>query len=284
MVSITASAVKDLREITGVSMMECKRALVETKGDLEAAQDYLRKKGQAKALKKSSRETREGSVCFYASSDGKTGSLVKVACETDFVARNEKFKDFIKKIAIQICVNGSEKILEQNLISSNGDVQNLLTNTISELGENIQILNSRKIEINHGVLGGYIHTNGKIGVIVPLETDKPCDNILLKDLAHDIAMHIAAFPAEAVKADQVSKDIIEKEKEIFKAQALESGKPENIIEKMIEGRIKKFLKDVCVESQPFVKDPQITVGKMIEKISDEIGTNIDLNTFEKYQF
>jgi len=282
--TITAAAVKDLREITGVAMMDCKKALVETNGDIKAAQDYLRKKGQAKALKKSSRETREGAIFFSSSSDGKSASLVKVACETDFVARNLKFKSFIKQLANQICEIGTENLLEQKLISGEGSVQNFLTNSIAELGENIQILDSSKIEIKHGEFGGYVHNNGKIGVLVPLETDKPCSDSRLKSLAHDIAMHIAAFPAEAVSADQVSTKLLEKEKEIFKAQAKDSGKPENIIEKMIEGRIKKYLKEICVESQPFVKDPQISVSELVKKTSVEIGIKIDFKTFEKFQF
>ena len=284
MATISASAVKNLREITGVAMMDCKKALVETNGDLNAAQDYLRKKGQAKALKKSTRETREGAVFFSTSDDGKSASLVKVGCETDFVARNKIFKEFIKKLAMQICEKGNDNLLDQHLISGDGNVQNFLTNSIAELGENIQIINSRKIEIKNGTFGGYIHSNGKIGVLVPLETSDPCDDMRLKSLAHNIAMHIAASHAEAVKSEQVQSEVLEKEKEIFKAQAKESGKPENIIEKMIDGRIKKFLKDVCVESQPFVKDPLITVGKLVENTSNEIGVKIDFNTFEKYQF
>jgi len=284
METITAAAVKDLREITGVAMMDCKKALVETNGDIKAAQDYLRKKGQAKALKKSSRETREGAIFFASSSDGKKASLVKVACETDFVARNLKFKSFLKELANQICEQGTESLLEQSLISGEGNVNNLLTNTIAELGENIQILDSRKIEIKSGVVSGYVHNNGKIGVVVPLETDKPCADSRLKTLAHDIAMHIAASHAEAVTTDQVPDKILENEKEILKAQAKNSGKPENIIEKMIEGRINKFLKEICVESQPFVKDPQISVSELVKKTSDEIGVKINFKIFEKFQF
>ena len=281
---ITAAAVKDLREITGVAMMDCKKALVETNGDIKAAQDYLRKKGQAKALKKSSRETREGAIYFTSSSDGKSASLIKVACETDFVARNSKFKSFLEELAKQVCDQGTEGLLEQTLLSGESNVQNYLTNTIAELGENIQILESRKIEIKFGELGGYVHNNGKIGVVVPLETEKPCDDSRLKTLAHDIAMHIAAHPAEAVTPDQVSPELLEKETEILKAQARETGKPENIIEKMIEGRIQKYLKEICVESQPFVKNPQITISELVKKTSDEIGIKIDFKTFEKFQF
>jgi len=280
---ITASAVKNLREITGVAMMDCKKALVETNGDLEAAQDFLRKKGQAKALKKASRETREGAVCFSTSADGKSTGLVKVACETDFVARNEKFQAFIKQLANQVCEQGSDDLLAQPLIEGEGNVEGLLTETIAELGENMQILSSRKMEIVNGVFGGYIHSNGKIGVAVPLETDQPCDDVRLGTLARNIAMHIAAFPSEAVKPDQVSKEVLAKEKEVFTAQARESGKPDNIIEKMIEGRLNKFLKEICVESQPFVKDPQVSVSQLVENTAKELGVKINFNTYEKYQ-
>ena len=284
MTMITASAVKNLREITGVAMMDCKKALVETNGDLEAAQDFLRKKGHAKALKKASRETREGAVCFSTSADGKSAGLVKVACETDFVARNEKFQAFIKQLANQVCEQGSDDLLAQPLIEGEGNVEGLLTGTIAELGENMQILSSRKMEIVNGVFGGYIHSNGKIGVAVPLETDQPCDDVRLGTLARNIAMHIAAFPSEAVKPDQVSKEVLAKEKEVFTAQARESGKPDNIIEKMIEGRLNKFLKEICVESQPFVKDPQVSVSQLVENTAKELGVKINFNTYEKYQF
>lgn len=284
MTTITASAVKELREITGVAMMDCKKALVETNGNIEEAKDFLRKKGQAKALKKSTRETREGAVSFSTSADGKSAGLVKVACETDFVARNEKFQALIKKLAEQVAKQGENDILKQNVVEGQGDVESMLTDTIAELGENMQILNSRKFEIKYGSIGGYIHSNGKIGVAVPLETDQPCEDDRLKILARDVAMHIAAFHAEAVKADQVSEEVLDKEKEVFTAQARESGKPDNIIEKMIEGRLKKFIKEICVESQPFVKDPQITVIQMVQNTAKELGVNINFDTFEKYQF
>ena len=284
MTTISASIVKNLREITGVAMMDCKKALVETNGDIEAAKDYLRKKGQAKALKKSSRDTMEGAVGLSTSDDGKCAALLKVGCETDFVARNDRFLDFIQKLTNQVCQKGNDNLMSQNLISDVGNVEAFLTRTIAELGENIKILESRKLEIENGVIGGYIHSNGKIGVVVPLETDKPCNDKRLLILARDVAMHIAAFPAEAVRADQVSSDVLEKEKEVFAAQARESGKPDNIIEKMVEGRMKKFLKEVCVESQAFVKDPQISVNQLILKTSQELGVKIEFSRFEKYQF
>ncbi|MBG56581.1 MAG: translation elongation factor Ts, partial [Deltaproteobacteria bacterium] len=226
----------------------------------------------------------EGAVGFSSSKDGKTAALVQVTCETDFVARNEKFQGLVKKLAEQVLVNGENDLLQQNLIDDEGNVEVLLTDTIAELGENMQILNCKKFKINNGLIGGYIHSNGKIGVAVPLETDQPCYEDQLKSLAKDIAMHIAAFQAEAVKPDQVSNEVLEKEKEVFMAQAKESGKPDDIIEKMIEGRLKKYLKEICVESQPFVKDPQFSVSQILEQTAKELGVKINFETFEKYQF
>jgi len=284
MAAITAAAVKDLREITGVAMMDCKKALVEADGDLEAAQDYLRKKGQAKALKKSSRETSEGAVGFTVSTDGKRAGLVKVACETDFFSLPVISPSVPLPNSLQLSEQGGENVLQQTCVEGEGSVDSLLTEKIAALDEPPQTLDCRKMEISNGVHGGYIHSNGKIGVAVPLETDKPCDDERLKTLARDIAMHIAAFPAEAVNADQVSKEVLEKEKEVFTAQARESGKPENIIEKMIEGRLKKFLKEICVESQPFVKDPQLSVSQLVENTAKELRVKINFNSFAKLQF
>ncbi len=280
--TITASAVKELREITGVAMMDCKKALVETNGNVEEAKDFLRKKGQAKALKKSTRETSEGAVSFSTSEDGKSAGLVKVACETDFVARNDKFQAFIKKLAEQVAEQGENDVLKQNLVDGQGDVEGMMTDTIAELGENMQILNSRKFEIKHGSIGGYIHSNGKIGVAVPLETDQPCEDERLKTLARDIAMHIAAFHAEAVKEDQVSEEVLDKEKEVFSAQARESGKPDNIIEKIVDGRIQKYYQEICLVEQPFIKDPDKRVGDLVTEAIATLGENITIGRYTRF--
>ena len=283
MTTITASAVKELREITGVAMMDCKKALVETNGNMEEAKDFLRKKGQAKALKKSSRETREGAVGFSSSKDGKTAGLVQVTCETDFVARNEKFQDFINKLALQVSVNGENDLLQQSLINGEGNVEGMLTDTIAELGENMQILNCKKFKINNGLIGGYIHSNGKIGVAVPLETDQPCYGDQLKSLAKDIAMHIAASKPLYINEDNVSKEVLDKEREIYVAQAKESGKPEEIIKKMVDGRIKKYIKEITLLGQAFVKDPDQSIERILKSaeanvlsfIRYEVGEGIE---------
>ena len=148
----------------------------------------------------------------------------------------------------------------------------------------MQLLDSARLEVKQGYVGGYVHMTGKIGVLVSLETEEACKNPLLEQLAHDLAMHIAASPAEAVREDQVDSSLLDKEREVFSAQARESGKPEEIIAKMIEGRIKKFLKEICVETQPFVKDPQKTVNQLVKEVSKEIGVGIRLESFIKYQF
>ena len=213
MSEITASLVKELREKTGVGMMDCKTALKENNGDIEASIDWLRTKGIAKAAKKEGRIASEGLIAVESVEN--IASIIEVNSETDFVARNEKFQEFIKKLADQVSVNGENDLLQQNLINGEGNVEGMLTDTIAELGENMQILNSRKFKINHGLIGGYIHSNGKIGVAVPMETDQPCDDDRLKSLAKDIAMHIAASQAEAVKPDQVPEEVLEKEKEVL---------------------------------------------------------------------
>ncbi len=283
MAAVTAAAVKELREVTGVAMMDCKKALVECDGDMGAAKEFLRKKGQAKALKKSSRETSEGAVGLAASADLKSAALVKLACETDFVARNEKFQTLLGQLSQQVLVHRDDNVLGQT--TSGGDtVQELLAQNVAELGENIQFLGAKQVAVANGTVGSYVHMTGKIGVLVPLETEAPCDDDRLQSLARNIAMHIAATPSEAVRPDQVDDAVLEQEKELLAAQARESGKPEEIIEKMIAGRVNKFLKEICVETQPFVKDPQITVGQLVKDTSKSLGTGISFERFVKFQF
>lgn len=282
MAQISASLVKELREISGAAMMDCKRALVESDGDIEKAKEYLRKKGQAKAIKKSSRETNDGAVGLFISEDQKKGSLVKLACETDFVAKNEGFQELLNSLVAHIADNGNENLLNQSL---NGKtIQELITEKVSKLGENIQLLDSKQIVTDKGIIGGYLHMTGKIGVLVKLETDSDSNAEKLKELAKDISMHIAATQAEAIDPDSIDSSVLEKEKEIFIAQAKESGKPDNIIEKMVQGRIKKYLKEVCILTQPFVKAPDKTVGDLLKEFSKEIGVAITLKEFVKYQF
>ena len=284
MAEITAAAVKELRELTGVPMMDCKKALVETNGDIEAAKDFLRKRGQAKAIKKSSRETNDGAIAAYVSDDLRTASLVKLSCETDFVAKNERFQNLLQTICSQVATQGDVEVLSQTLVDGSGTIQDLLTQSVAELGENIQFAEAKRFELDEGVIGSYIHMTGKIGVLVPIATNGAADKDQLTSLARDIAMHIAATPAEAVLPEQVDQSVLDKEKEVFVAQARESGKPDNIIEKMVSGRIQKFLKEICVSSQPFVKDPQRTVQQLVDDKAKELGVELRFDSFAKFNF
>ena len=287
MTQITASMVKELREISGVGMMECKKALVETQGDMDAAKELLRKTGQVKALKKSSRETREGGVGIAIASDKKKAALVKIACETDFVAKNEKFRSLLGQLAEQAITHGVEDFMNQPFQQQadlEGTVQDMLMRFIGELGENIQFLEAKALQVDFGVVGGYVHMTGKIGVLVALKTEQPVEHTLLDPLAKDISMHIAASQAEAISEDQIPAEVLEKEKEIFVAQARDSGRPENIIEQMIAGRMRKFKKEICVLSQPFVKIPEQTIEGLLSETSKTVGVGIALTDFVKFQF
>ena len=282
MTQITASMVKELREISGVGMMECKKALVEAQGDMESAKELLRKTGQAKALKKSARETHEGGIGLYISPDKQQGGLSKLACETDFVAKNEKFKDLLNQLAQLASEKGTDDFIHQPFAGKT--VQEGLMQAVGELGENIQFLAAKTLMVESGMVGGYVHMTGKIGVLLALQTNPSHNSEALQNLAKDIAMHIAASQAEAVSEEQIPQEILDKEKEIFTAQARESGKPENIIEKMIEGRLQKFKKEICVLSQPFVKNPDQTVGALLDEMSQSLKVEIALKDFVKFQF
>ncbi len=280
---ITASMVKELREISGVGMMDCKKALVESQGDMEAAKEFLRKTGQAKALKKSSRETHEGSIGLFISEDQKTGSLLKLACETDFVAKNETFQEMLSQLSQHASENGVTDFVNQSF-QDKGTIQDFLVKSVGELGENIQFLEAQTLAVDSGMVGGYIHMTGKIGVLISLETDQPDRGNELGDVAKDISMHIAATQAEAISEDQIDPDVLEKEKQFVIAQAKESGRPDNIIEKMIEGRLNKFKKEVCILSQPFVKNPEQTIAALLQDSGKSLGVTISLTGFVKYQF
>lgn len=255
--SITAAMVKELRERTGSGMMECKKALVEASGDLEAAIENMRKAGLAKADKKSGRTAAEGMIGVQISDDGKKAAIVDVNCETDFVAKGEDFSSFVKQVA-DVVLNNAVETPEQLLASNlpNGkSVDEARRELIAKLGENIAIRRFDKFEATSGGVACYLH-GSKIGVLVELAKDDA-------ELGKDIAMHVAALKPVCVSEEQVSEEAVQKEKEIFSAQALESGKPAEIVEKMISGRIKKFLGEITLLGQPFVKDDKTTVGKLV---------------------
>ena len=257
---ITASQVKELREKTGAGMMDCKKVLTETNGDEEKAIELLRERGIAKAAKKSDRIAAEGLVETYISEDGKVGVVVEVNAETDFVAKNEEFRSFVKDVAEQVAKENPvdvEALLNQKSIrESDKTVSEVLTNKIATIGENMSIRRFVRFETNN-LLESYIHGDGKIAVLVEMENGTP-------ELAKDICMQIAAARPEFLDRASVPADRLAKEMEILKAQAMNEGKPAEIAEKVVQGRINKFYSEVCLVEQEFVKDPDTKIGKLVE--------------------
>jgi len=262
---ITAAQVKELRERTGSGMMECKKMLVETGGDIEAAIEMMRKSGMAKADKKAGRVAAEGIIVFRASEDGKNGAIVEVNSETDFVAKGDGFIEFADQVADTVVATQPadvDALLAGPMTGSDASVNDTRLALIAKIGENINVRRFANYSSEAGIVGGYLH-GVRIAVIVELEGGDAA-------LAKDVAMHIAASKPLAVSADDVPADVLEKEKAIFSAQAAESGKPAEIIEKMVGGRIRKYLAEITLEGQPFVKDPDTTVGQLLAKNSAKV--------------
>ncbi|MBQ7514663.1 MAG: elongation factor Ts [Schwartzia sp.] len=269
MAQITAAMVKELREITGAGMMDCKKALAETDGDKQKAIDFLREKGIAKAEKKAGRIAAEGVVAAFVNADAKVGALVEVNCETDFVAKTDKFHDLVNKVAKHIADTNPADMAALNDSTLEGKkVSDFITEAIASIGEKIDIRRFARYETAEGRLTSYIHMGGKIGVLVELSGGTP-------ELGKDIAMQIAAANPACVDRAGVDPAALDHEREVLKKQALEEGKPANIVEKMVEGRINKYYKEVCLIEQAFVKDPEQTVKKVLG------GVNV--NRFARYQ-
>lgn len=262
---ITAALVKELRERTGSGMMECKKALTETGGDIDAAVELMRKAGLAKADKKAGRVAAEGTISAAISEDGMRGAIVEVNCETDFVAKGDDFTSFCSEIAAAVLAKqpSSLEVLADLPLSSGISVEETRRNLIAKLGENITVRRCAVLGDTGGRIASYLHGN-RIGVLVAVEGG---DEILAKD----IAMHVAASKPVALGPDDVSADLISKEKEIYRAQAAESGKPAEIVEKMINGRVNKFLKEVTLLGQPFVKNPDISVEQLLKDNSANVS-------------
>ena len=260
---ITASQVKDLREKTGAGMMDCKKVLTETDGDMEKAIELLRERGIAKAAKKSGRVAAEGIVEAYISEDGKVGAIVEVNSETDFVAKNEEFKTFVMDIAKQVVKNNPKSVEdlleEESIIEAGKKVKDILVEKIATIGENLTIRRFERFESN-GLLEKYIHGDGKIAVLVNMENGN-------KELAKDICMQIAAARPEYITREQVPAERLEKEKEILKQQTINEGKPEAIAEKVVMGRINKFYEEICLVDQEFVKDSSMKVSQVLKDAS-----------------
>ena len=264
---ISASMVKDLREKTGAGMMDCKKALTETNGDMEKAIEYLREKGITKAAKKSSRIAAEGLVLAYVSEDNKIGAAVEVNSETDFVAKNEEFRTFVQALAKQVALNNPadvEALLNEEYIEEVGKkVSEVLTDKVAKIGENMNIRRFVRFETTDGLVESYIHGNGKIAVLVNM---KNADT----ELAKDICMQVAAARPEFLDEASVPAERLAKEMEILKAQAMNEGKPEAIAEKVVQGRIGKFYSEICLVDQEFVKNPDMKISELLKTKNAEI--------------
>ena len=258
---ITANLVKELREKTGAGMMDCKKVLTETDGDMDRAAELLRERGIAKAAKKSDRIAAEGIVYCYVSENKKVGVIIEVNAETDFVAKNEDFKGFVADVAEQIAeknpANVEELENQASMKDSSKTIKEILTDKIATIGENMSIRRFERFE-SQGLVQSYIHGDGKIGVLVNFEQGN-------EEVAKDVCMQIAAAKPEYVNREEVSEDVVNHEMEILKAQAMNEGKPLEIAEKMVVGRIGKFYGEICLLEQDFVKNPDIKVNKLLEE-------------------
>ena len=269
MAQITAALVKDLRDRTGAGMMDAKKALVENDGDMEAAIDWLRAKGLSKAAKKSGRTAADGLVAAVLSDDGKTGALVELNAETDFVARNETFQKALSQIAnTALETDGTlESLQNAKSPAGNGTVHEMITGLVATIGENMTLRRTAKMDAPGGQVAAYVHSAeapnmGKIGVLVALEGG---DADKVAEAGRKVAMHVAATSPASATTDDLDPELVERERQVLTDQARESGKPDNVIEKMIEGRLKKFYKEVVLVEQPFVMNPDQTVGQFIEE-------------------
>ena len=278
MAEITAALVKELREVSGAGMMDCKKALVENNGDMEASVDWLRKKGLAAAAKKSGRVAAEGLVGVIA--EGKQGALVELNCETDFVARNEQFQGFVAGVTKLALGSGDVDVLKDQKLPGEGhSVAEKLTQLVATIGENMLLRRAAKVSVSDGVVVAYMHNSiasnlGKIGVLVGLESTG--DKAKLAALGKQIAMHVAATNPQALTIDAVDPAALERERSVLAEQAKASGKPAEIIGKMVEGRLRKFYEEVVLLEQAFVMDPDSRVKQVVEKAAKELGAPVSI--------
>jgi elongation factor Ts len=280
---ISAATVKELRERTGAGMMDCKKALTETNGDMEAAIDYLREKGLSQAAKKSGRVAAEGIVGLGFSADGKQGAIVEVNSETDFVAKNEEFVNMVDSFVQVILANDfatTEELLEGKL--GDGTVRDELTAKIAKIGENMTVRRFAKYAAPGTVTAGYVHGGGKIGVLVEFATEA-ADIETIKTMGRDVAMQVASMNPQFVDENEVDPAYLEREKKILVQQALNEGKPADIVEKMVVGRLKKELKETCLLEQKFVKDGDITVADYVKQIAKAVGADVQVKAFVRYE-
>lgn len=287
--AITAGMVKDLREMTGAGMMDCKKALAATDGDMDKAVEFLREKGLAAAEKKAGRIAAEGICDTNVSADGKVAAIVEVNSETDFVAKNEKFRAFVADVTVQAAASSNTDmeafLAEPWAKESSKTVKEELSSQIAVIGENMNIRRFQKLVAENGFIESYIHGAGRIGILVEMES--PVYSEAARECAKNIAMQIAAMNPKYVTRDEVPAEFIEHEKEILKAQTMNdpanASKPENIIEKMIEGRLNKELKEICLVDQIYVKDGDLTVQKYVDNVEKETGSDLKIKRFVRFE-
>jgi elongation factor Ts len=285
MSNITASMVKDLRDKTGAGMMDCKSALNETAGDMEAAIDWLRKKGLSKAAKKAGRVAAEGLIGIAVGGDA--GALVEVNAETDFVARNDQFKDFVKQTAeIALQEAGDLDKLLKKPMNGGASVEQTLTEMVAKIGENMSVRRAVLLGVSEGVVASYVHNAaspelGKIGVLIAVKSS--ADKTKLAALGKQLAMHVAAAAPLALTPEHLSKEVVDRERAVQADIARQSGKPENVIEKMMEGRMRKFYEESVLLSQTFVIDGETSIAKVLEKASKDLGAAVEIEGFVRFQ-
>lgn len=284
MAEITASMVKQLRELTGAGMMDAKNALVENNGSMDAAVDWLRKKGLAKAAKKSSRTAADGLVAITTANN--SGAVIEVNSETDFVARNSEFQAFVTEVAKAAIGTNSLEDLNSKKLPNSKTVQENLTDLIAKIGENMSVRRSQSLTVSKGAVIGYVHGElapglGKIGVLVALESEAPSEK--LQSLGKQIAMHVAAANPECLDQNSIDPAKAQREKDIFSEQARSSGKPEEIIAKMVEGRMRKYYEEVCLIDQIFVIDGETKVSQVVEKAAKDAGAQIKITGYARFQ-
>ena len=287
MTAITASLVKELRDKTGAGMMDCKKALTESDGDVEAAVDWLRKKGLAAAAKKAGRSASQGLVAFAIADDGATGAVVEVNAETDFVARNESFQEFVSGVAGLALANGGDIETLKGVAFPGTDrtVEEQLTHLVATIGENMSLRRAEMCKVSSGHIASYMHNAlapglGKIGVLVGMQSE--ADGAKLAEVGKNLAMQVAAANPQAVSRDDVDPALLEREKNILRDQAAGTGKPAEIIEKMVEGRLRKFFEEVCLVDQTYVIDGESKVSQVLEGLGKDVGASVSVAGFSRY--
>jgi len=286
MAEITASLVKELRDKTNAGMMECKNALKETEGDVDAAIKFLRERGAIKAAKKADREAKEGIVSANIDAQSRSGVLVEVNCETDFVAKNDNFKAFVTELTDAVAGSDASDIEAANSISKNeGSLDDFVKAKVIELGENLQFRRMIRYDVEgSGVVASYIHLGGKVGVLLEVNCNKDdtASNDSFRELVKDLTLHIAAASPAGIGRDEIPSDLVEAEKDLFRKQMEDSGKPPEIMDKIIEGKLGKFYSTACLLEQGFIKDPDQTISDLLSAKGKELDDELTVRRFTRF--